>query len=67
MEPSEVARAVERRMKALGLSPKSLSKKAGLNETFVRDLLEGRSRNPRADSLQKLARGLDLHGRRFDR
>lgn len=59
MEPFQVARAVERRMKALGLNPKSLSKKAGLNETFVRDLLEGRSRNPRADSLQKLAKSLD--------
>jgi phage repressor protein C with HTH and peptisase S24 domain len=59
MEPSQIARAVERRMKALGLNPKRLSKKAGLNETFMRDLLQGRSRNPRHDTLQKLAEALD--------
>jgi phage repressor protein C with HTH and peptisase S24 domain len=59
MEQFQVARAVERRMKTLRLTAKSLSKRAGLNETFVRDLLEGRSRNPRADSLEKLAKALD--------
>jgi phage repressor protein C with HTH and peptisase S24 domain len=58
MEKSKVARAVERRMKALELTPKSLSKKAGLNETYIRDILEGRSRNPRFDTLEKVAGAL---------
>lgn len=58
MDVGRVAREVTRRMKALGLNPKSLSKKAGLNQTFVRDLSKGKSRNPRADSLDKLATAL---------
>lgn len=56
-------------MLALGLNPKSLSKKAGLNDTAVRDIIEGRSKNPRHDTLAKIARALgctlgDLTGER---
>lgn len=58
MDQGTVAKEVTRRMKALGLNAKSLSKRAGLNETFVRDLSQGKSRNPRADSLDKLATAL---------
>lgn len=58
MEKTYLAKEVERRMKALGLNKKSLSKRADLNETFIRDLLDGRSKNPRADSLGKLAKAL---------
>ena len=47
------------RMKAKGVGPKALSLKAGLNETYVRDLLKGRSRNPRQGHLQNLAAALD--------
>jgi transcriptional regulator with XRE-family HTH domain len=46
-------------MEAKGIGPKALSLKAGLNETYVRDLLKGRSLNPRQSHLQKLAEGLD--------
>jgi phage repressor protein C with HTH and peptisase S24 domain len=58
MEKTRLAREVERRMEALLLNPKSLSKKAKLNETWVRDLLEGRTLSPRHVSLQKLATAL---------
>lgn len=56
-------------MTALNLNRKALSTKAGLNETAVRDIIEGRSRNPRHDTLQKIAKALacsvaDLTGER---
>jgi transcriptional regulator with XRE-family HTH domain len=47
------------RMKAKGVGPKALSLQAGLNETYVRDLLKGRSLNPRQGHLQNLAAALD--------
>ena len=55
---SALAKQIERRMTAFDLNPKSLSKKAGLNDTAVRDILEGRSKNPRSDTLQKIAKTL---------
>lgn len=55
---SYVAKQIERRMTALKLNPKSLSQKAKLNDTAVRDILEGRSKNPRHDTLQKIAKAL---------
>jgi transcriptional regulator with XRE-family HTH domain len=57
--PSEdalpVAREVYRRMAEAGLSQKSLAKLAGVNETYVRDLFRGKSKNPKGDQLLKLA------------
>jgi len=66
---SYVAKQIERRMKVLNLNPKSLSQKASLNDTAVRDIIEGRSKNPRHDTLQKIAKALactlsDLTGER---
>lgn len=46
------------RMAEQDLKPKSLADRAGLNETAVRDIIKGRSRNPRIDTLEKLARAL---------
>lgn len=40
-------------------NPRSLSLKAGLNATAVRDMLEGRSRFPRYDTAQALAEALN--------
>lgn len=66
---SVVGKQIEKRMKVLGLNAKSLSKKAGLNDTAIRDIVEGRSKNPRHDTVQKIARALgctasDLLGER---
>jgi transcriptional regulator with XRE-family HTH domain len=54
-----IARNVRLRMKARGLGQKALSLKADLNETYVRDILKGKSRNPRQEHLQKLALALE--------
>ena len=49
---------IVRRMEALGLTPKRLSLSAGLNETYVRDLVAGRVDSPRPRNLKKLAQVL---------
>lgn len=66
---SPLAKQIERRMAALNLNRKSLSKKAGINETGIADILSGRSQNPRHDTVQKIAKALgctvaDLTGER---
>ena len=42
-------------MEKHGYNPRSLSLKAGLNATAVRDMLDGRSRFPRYDTIQAMA------------
>ncbi len=49
---------LRRRMAAAGFSQKALARAAGLNETAVRDILIGKSRHPRHDTVQKLAAAL---------
>ena len=46
-------------METSGFNQKSLARGAGLNETAVRDILIGKSRHPRHDTLQKLAGALE--------
>ena len=43
------------RMSAVGLNQRSLAVEAGLHEDRVRNILRGRSRNPRADTVDALA------------
>jgi transcriptional regulator with XRE-family HTH domain len=50
---------LRRLMAEQGLNPRSLSLKAGLNATAVRDMLEGRSRFPRYDTTKALATALN--------
>ncbi|MER2519561.1 MAG: helix-turn-helix transcriptional regulator [Bdellovibrionales bacterium] len=45
-------------MEDQGFNPRSLSLKAGLNPTAVRDMFEGRSRFPRYDTAMALAEAL---------
>lgn len=45
-------------MEACELNPRSLSLAAGLNPTAVRDMLEGRVRFPRYDTVKSLAKTL---------
>ena len=42
-----------------GYNPRSLSLRAGLNATAVRDMIEGRSRFPRYDTVQAMADALN--------
>jgi len=51
-------RRVQQRLEELKLSPAAASKKAGFAPTFVRDLIEGRKKNVRSDSLARLAKAL---------
>ena len=46
-------------MEKHGYNPRSLSLKAGLNSTAVRDMLEGRTRFPRYDTAKALAEALE--------
>lgn len=57
-DEGRIARNVRLLMEAKGLGSKALSLRAGLNETYVRDILKGKSRNPRHEHLQKLAAAL---------
>lgn len=58
-EPKWIARLRDF-MKAKDLNPRSLSLKAGLNATAVRDMLEGRVKYPRYDTVQALAEALGI-------
>jgi transcriptional regulator with XRE-family HTH domain len=46
-------------MEYRGFGQKALALKAKLNETYVRDILKGKSRNPTQSRLSKLAEALD--------
>ncbi|NDC56826.1 MAG: XRE family transcriptional regulator, partial [Alphaproteobacteria bacterium] len=46
---------LEKLMDAQGVTPRSLSLQAGLNETAVRDILMGRAKFPRYDTLKSIA------------
>ncbi len=56
MTESNLIVQLRRRMQAAGYNQKSLARVAQLNETAVRDILKGRSKNPRIDTLEALAR-----------
>lgn len=61
MEDEGLIGRLRRRMKARKIGQKALSKQAGLNETYVRDILKKKSRNPSHAGLQKLAFILECH------
>ena len=54
MTESKLQIELRRRMIKAGYNQKGLARAAGLNETAVRDILKGRSRNPRSDTLEAL-------------
>lgn len=58
-DASPVAREVYRRMAAAKLGQKALALKADVNETYVRDLYVGKSKNPKQQQLAKIAKALD--------
>lgn len=51
-------RELRRRMGLLKTSPKRVSLEAGLSETAVKDILSGKSENPKHDTLEKIAKRL---------
>ncbi|PLR28128.1 hypothetical protein SGCZBJ_03730 [Caulobacter zeae] len=58
-EPSIQAERIRDRMSAMRLNPYSAAKKAGLGESFVRDILRGKVKSPSAERLAKLAEALE--------
>jgi transcriptional regulator with XRE-family HTH domain len=53
-----LADALREQMGAKGLKAKALARMAGVNETYIRDILSGKSRNPRVEHLKKVATAL---------
>jgi hypothetical protein len=69
MSASKLVRELERRMAALNLDPTTTSTRAGLSESFVRDIIRGKSKEPKRSGLGKVAKVLgctvaDLTGER---
>ncbi|WP_142847252.1 helix-turn-helix transcriptional regulator [Telmatospirillum sp. J64-1] len=57
-EQTHLQRELSRRLKILGLSGRELCERAGVNTSAVKNILSGKSRNPRGDTLAKLAKAL---------
>ena len=57
-DASPVAREVHRRATEQGFTQKGLAVASGVNETYVRDLYKGKSKNPKGDQIEKIARAL---------
>ncbi|NUB35688.1 helix-turn-helix domain-containing protein [Azospirillum brasilense] len=56
---TRIQRELRRRMAALNIDgPTELERRAGLREGAAKNILRGKSKNPRADTLQKLAQAL---------
>jgi transcriptional regulator with XRE-family HTH domain len=56
-----VARNIEAAMERKGTNPSEVARKAGINPTGVYDILSGKSRSPRLDTLHKIAKkGLEM-------
>ena len=52
-----VAQNLEAAMARKGTNPSEVARKAGINPTGVYDIISGKSRSPRLDTLQKIAVG----------
>lgn len=53
---------LERRMAEVGVKAKRLAQEAGLNETYIRDILKERSQHPTASRIEKVFETLDRLG-----
>jgi SOS-response transcriptional repressor LexA len=51
---------VARRLEELGLGPVEAATKAGLERTYIRDIVEGKKRSIRSDKIEGLARALQM-------
>ena len=58
MTESFIAKELKRRMDEKGFRQKSLATAADLNDTYVRDILKGKSKNPEASKLARIAQVL---------
>lgn len=58
MKRHPVADAIEAMMQAQNTNPKRLAKEAGVGATYVRDIIEGRSLDPKTGKLVQIAKAL---------
>lgn len=59
-EPKSVLQSrLAERLELLKLKPAPLAKTLGLSDSFIRDILRGKTKSPRADSFEKLAAALE--------
>jgi transcriptional regulator with XRE-family HTH domain len=56
-----VARNIEHWMAVRGIDSAKLARAAGTNPTGVYDILSGKSRNPRLDTITKIATALEIN------
>lgn len=56
-----VGRNIQHWMTVRGTDPAKLARAAGTNPTGVYDILSGKSRNPRLDTITKIANALGIH------
>lgn len=59
MKAGTIAEDLARRIRAASTTQKRVALDAGLNETYIRDILEGRSKNPGHERLGKVYAALD--------
>lgn len=55
-----VARNIEATMKRREMNPASLARAASMNPTGIYDILSGKSRSPRLDTIHKIAKALNV-------
>ncbi|WP_296222689.1 helix-turn-helix domain-containing protein [uncultured Sphingomonas sp.] len=55
-----VAANIQSAMERIGTNPAELARTAGLNATGIYDIISGRSRNPRLDTIAKIATALRM-------
>ncbi|PWL17047.1 hypothetical protein DKP76_13500 [Falsochrobactrum shanghaiense] len=56
----ELKEIVQTRLKQLGLGPVEAATAAGLERTYIRDIVEGKKKSVRTDKLQALADALKI-------
>lgn len=57
---SHLQKIVVQRLEELGLGPVEAATRAGIERTYIRDIVEGRKRTVRSDKIDALARALQL-------
>ena len=55
-----VARNIQALMEAKGLDPAKLARASGLNPTGIYDIIKGKSRSPKIETVYKIAKGLGV-------
>lgn len=55
-----VADNIQRVMKSRGMNPASLAREAKVNPTGIYDIMSGKSRSPRLDTIHKIANALNV-------